>query len=57
VLYSRMDAYTKALDARGRQAVDNTVKAAQSGDRQTVTSFTQSTCAGPFFSQSHAATH
>jgi hypothetical protein len=57
VLYNRMDAYTKALDARGRQAVDNAVRAAQSGARQTVTSFTQSTCAGPFFSQSHAAKH
>jgi hypothetical protein len=57
LLYNRMDAYTKALDARGQQAVDHAVKAAQSGDRQTVTSFTQSTCAGPFFSQSHAAKH
>jgi hypothetical protein len=57
LLYNRMDAYTKALDARGKQAVDNAVKSAQSGDRQTVTSFTQSTCAGPFFSQSHPATH
>ena len=57
LLYNRMDAYTKALDAGGQQAVDNAVKAAQTGDRQAVQTFTQSTCAGPFFSQSHAATH
>jgi hypothetical protein len=56
-LYNRMDAYTKALDGHGQQAVDGAVRAAQSGDRQAVQTFTQSTCAGPFFSQSHAAKH
>jgi hypothetical protein len=55
VKYDRMDAYTKALDNRGRQAVDAAIKAAQSGSRQNVESFTQSSCGGPFFGQAHPA--
>jgi hypothetical protein len=57
VKYDRMDAYTKALDNGGRQSVDNAIRAAQSGSRQTVQSFAQTSCSGPFFGQSHPGTH
>ena len=53
VKYSRMDAYTKALDNRGRQTVDGAITAAQHGARKSVEAFTRSTCGGPFYSQSH----
>jgi hypothetical protein len=56
VKYDRMDAYTKALDNRGRQAVDDAIKAAQSGSRATVQTFVQSSCGGPFFGQARPAT-
>jgi hypothetical protein len=55
--YDRMDAYTKALDSHGRQAVDDAIKAAQSGSRSAVQTFTQSSCGGPFFGQARSGTH
>ncbi len=53
--YSVMDAYTKALDNRGRQAVDAAVKAARAGSRAPVQSFAQSSCGGPFYGKAKPA--
>ena len=55
VKYSAMDAYTKALDSRGRQAVDAAVKAAQAGNKASVQSFAQSSCGGPFYGKAKPA--
>ena len=53
--YSAMDAYTKALDDRGRQAVDAAVKAARAGNKAPVQSFAQSSCGGPFYGKAKPA--
>ena len=50
VKYQRMDAYTRTLDNRGRQAVDGAIVAAGHGVRTTVESFTKASCGGPFYS-------
>lgn len=47
--YVRMDAYTKALDARGRSAVDTALRDARNGAKKTVAAFTQASCGGPFY--------
>ena len=53
--YSGMDAYTKALDNRGRQTVDDAVKAAQAGNKTIVQSFAQNSCGGPFYGKAKPA--
>lgn len=55
--YDLMDAYTKALDQHGRQAVDAAVKSAKAGSRAQVQTFANATCSGPFYGQSHPGTH
>jgi hypothetical protein len=54
--YDLMDAYTKALDARGRASVDAAIKAAKADSKAAVQSFAQTTCAGPFFGQARPST-
>jgi hypothetical protein len=51
--YARMDAYTKALDASGRAAVDGTIQAVRKGSTNAVGSFARASCGGPFYGQSH----
>lgn len=51
--YIRMEAYTKALDARGRSVVDTVIRDAHKGAKKSVTEFTQASCGGPFYGRAH----
>ena len=51
--YRRMDAYTKGLDAQGRNAVDVAIQGAHKGVKTTVIAFAQTTCGGPFYGRAH----
>lgn len=53
--YVRMDAYAKALDARGRSTVDAVIRDAHKGSTKAVATFTRNTCGGPFYGQAHPA--
>jgi hypothetical protein len=51
--FTRMDAYTKALDARGRATVDAAVQGVAKHDKTAVTTFVKASCGGPFYGSSH----
>jgi hypothetical protein len=51
--FVRMDAYTKALDDRGRAAIDTVVHGVAKGDKAPVTGFVKASCGGPFYGSSH----
>ncbi len=51
--YVRMDAYTKALDPKGRTTVTTTLYAAAKGSTKPVAAFTKTTCGGPFYTQAN----
>ena len=52
--YSRMDAYTEALDAQGRSAVDAAIRGVRSGTKAPVTAFVTTSCGGPFYGAAHS---
>lgn len=53
--YVRMDAYSKALDARGRSTVDTVIRDARKGSTKAVATFTRNSCGGPFYGHAHPA--
>jgi hypothetical protein len=52
--YTRMDAYTKALDGSGRSTVDGVIRGVATGTKAPVTTFVNASCGGPFNGAAHS---